>query len=46
MCTKLNINFKDCARHGGWYIALILALGRHRQEDLCKFKASLVYMMN
>lgn len=26
-----------------WYMPLILALDRQRQEDLCEFKASLIY---
>ena len=29
-----------------WNMPLILALGRQRQEDLCEFKASLVYRMS
>ena len=29
-----------------WLMPLILALWRQRQEDLCKFKASLVYKVS
>jgi hypothetical protein len=27
-----------------WYMPLILALDRQRQEDLCEFKSSLIYI--
>lgn len=27
-----------------WFIPLMPALGRQRQEDLCKFEASLIYI--
>lgn len=28
-----------------WYMPLILALARHRQEDLCEYETSLVYIV-
>lgn len=27
-----------------WYTHLVLAIGRQRQEELCEFKARLVYI--
>jgi hypothetical protein len=29
-----------------WHLPLIPALGRQRQEDLCKFQASLIYIVS
>jgi hypothetical protein len=30
--------------HAEWYMCLIPALWRHKQEDLCEFEARLVYI--
>jgi hypothetical protein len=39
---------KADAVHGGmhWYAHLILALRKQRQEDIYKFKASIVYVVS
>jgi hypothetical protein len=40
-CSKVKI-----IERWWWYVPLILALGSHRQMDLCEFKVSLLYRVS